>query len=350
MSQRTRNLLPIGRPVSRVDGRLKVTGAARYAAEFKHQDLTYGVLVMSTIANGRIKSIDTKAAERAPGVVAVITHSNAPKLRFPDRIIGPDRVVDDGVAPWVGRALPVLQGDTIYFDSQPIGVVVAETLEQAEYAATLVNVSYEEKPPATSLAAEISRAFPPQEGLVKEPPLGRFADYVRGDAQALSKAEVVSDQTYTIPIEHHNPMELLSTIAQWSGNKLTVHDKTQWVGNVQEHLAMVFSLPAADVHVINPFVGGAFGSSLRPWSHPVVAAIAARAVQRPVKLVLTRKQMFTSHGHRPYTVQRVALGAGKDGKLTAIVHEGHAQTSLYEENTEADRDRRRRRDYLTSVF
>jgi xanthine dehydrogenase YagR molybdenum-binding subunit len=335
MSQRPANILPIGRPVSRVDGRLKVTGAARYAAEFKHQDLTHGVLVMSTIANGRIRSMDTKASERAPGVLAVITHLNAPRLRFPERVIGPNRVVDDGVAPWVGRALPVLQSDAIYFDRQPIGIVVAETLEQAEYAATLVSVGYEERPPVTSLEAEISRGFPPQEGLLKEPPLGRFADYVRGDPQALSKAEVVSDQTYTIPIEHHNPMELLSTIAQWTGNKLTVHDKTQWVGNVQEHLALVFGLPQADVHVVSPFVGGAFGSSLRPWSHPVVAAIAARAVRRPVKLVVTRKQMFTSHGHRPYTVQRVALGAGKDGKLTAIVHEGHAQTSLYEENTEA---------------
>ena len=282
MSQRPGNLLPIGRPVSRVDGRLKVTGAARYAAEFKHQDVTHGALVMSTIANGRIKSIDTKAAERAPGVLAVVTHLNAPRLRFPERVIGPDRVVDDGVAPWVGRSLPVFQSDAIYFDGQPIGIVVAETLEQAEYAATLVNVSYEERPAATSLEAEISRAFPPQEGLAKEPPLGRFADYVRGDPQALSKAEVVSDQTYTIPIEHHNPMELLSTIAQWSGNKLTVHDKTQWVGNVQDHLALVFGLPLADVHVVSPFVGGAFGSSLRPWSLPVIAAIAARAVRRPV--------------------------------------------------------------------
>lgn len=332
MSQR---LAPIGKPVSRVDGRLKVTGAARYAAEFKQQDVSHGVLVMSTIANGRIKSIDTKAAERAPGVLGVVTHLNAPKLNFPERTMGPNRVSDDGVAPWVGRSLPVLQSDTIYFNAQPIGIVVAETLEQAEYAATLVQVTYEERPPVTSLEAEVSRAFPPQEGAVKEPPLGRYADYTRGDPQALSKAEVSIDQTYTIPIEHHSPMELLSTIAQWTGNKLTVHDKTQWVPNVQEHLAMVFNIPLADVHVISPFVGGAFGSSLRVWSHPVVAAMAARAVRRPVKLVVTRKQMFTSHGHRPYTVQRVALGASKDGKLTAIVHEGYAQTSLYEENTEA---------------
>ena len=332
MSERPAN---VGKPVSRVDGRLKVTGGARYAAEFKTPDVAHGVLVMSTIANGRIKSIDMKAAERAPGVLSVITHLNAPRLNFPERVMGPNRVVDDGVAPWVGRSLPVLQSDAIYFNGQPIGVVVAETLEQAEYAATLVQVTYEERPPVTSLEAEISRAFPAQEGLVKEPPMGRFADYSRGDTQALSKAEVSIDETYTIPIEHHNPIELFGTIAQWTGNKLTVNDKTQWVPNVQEHLAMVFNLPLPDVRVLSPFVGGAFGSALRPWSHVVVAAVAARAVRRPVKLVVTRKQMFTSHGHRPYTVQRVALGASKDGKLTAIVHEGYGQTSVYEENTEA---------------
>jgi xanthine dehydrogenase YagR molybdenum-binding subunit len=165
--------------------------------------------------------------------------------------------------------------------------------------------------------------------------MGRFADVVRGDPAALSKAEVAIDETYTIPIEHHNPMELLSTIAEWSGNKLTLHDKTQWVSNTQRHVALVFGLDEEDVHVICPFVGGGFGSSLRPWSHPTVAAMAARAVSRPVKLVVQRSQMFSSHGHRPYTIQRVALGANRDGKLTAIVHEGYAQTSLYEENTEA---------------
>ncbi|HZE72645.1 MAG TPA: xanthine dehydrogenase family protein molybdopterin-binding subunit [Pyrinomonadaceae bacterium] len=339
MSQRMSNVPLIGKPVERVDGRLKVTGGARYAAEFKHTGMTYGALVMSTIANGRIKGIDSKDAERAPGVLAVITHLNAPRLRFPERRVGMDpRLVDDHVAPLVGQSLPVLQGPTIYFNSQPVAVVVAETLEQAEYATTLVKVTYGEEKPITSVEAEMARAFPPQEGLGKDPQTGRqpdrAADVVRGDPQALSKAEVVVDETYTIPIEHHNPMELLSTIAEWKGGKLTVHDKTQWVPNVQGYLAIVFGLPEEDVHVISPFVGGAFGSSLRPWSHPVVAAMAARVVKRPVKLVVTRKQMFSSHGHRPYTVQRVALGAGKDGRLTAIVHEGYAQTSLYEENTE----------------
>jgi xanthine dehydrogenase YagR molybdenum-binding subunit len=316
----------IGKPIDRVDGRLKVTGGARYSAEFKQAGLTYAALVMSTIANGRITGIDSQAAEKQPGVVAVISHLNAPRLPFPEKRLGTD--------PIYGRTLRVLQEDTIYFNSQPVAVVVAETLEQAEHAATLVRVTYEEKKPATSLEAQIAQAFPPQEGLGPKPPLERLADYTRGDAQALSKAEVSVDETYTIPMEHHNPMELLVTMAEWSGNKLTVHDKTQWVTNVQDHLATVFGIPQADVHVICPFVGGAFGSSLRPWSHPVVAAMAAQVVKRPVKLMLTRQQMFTSHGHRPYTVQRVALGANKQGQLTAIVQEGTAQTSIYEENTE----------------
>lgn len=321
----------IGKPVERVDGRLKVTGAARYAAEFKTANLTHGVLVMSTVASGRIRSIDTKAALNAPGVLAVITHQNAPRLNFPER----PKTNDDHVAPVFGRSLPVLQDTTIYFNGQPIAVVVAENLEQAEYAATLVRVDYDESKHVTSVEDEMARAFPPQEGLLKEPPTGRPADVVRGDPDALSKAQVVVDETYTIPIEHHNPMELLSTIAEWSGNKLTLHDKTQWVPNTQAHVALVFGLREEDVHVISPFVGGAFGSSLRPWSHPIVAAMAARAVRRPVKLVVKRSQMFSSHGHRPYTIQRMALGANQNGQLTAIVHEGYAQTSLYEENTEA---------------
>ncbi|HKR14886.1 MAG TPA: xanthine dehydrogenase family protein molybdopterin-binding subunit [Pyrinomonadaceae bacterium] len=329
MSQTAKSL--IGKPVERVDGRLKVTGGARYAAEFKTANLAHAVLVMSTIANGSIRSLDTRAAKSAPGVLEVITHLNAPRLRFPER----PQTNDDYVAPVFGRSLPVLQDKTIYFNGQPIAVVIAETLEQAEYAATLVQVDYDERKPVTNVEAEMARAFPPREGLMKEPPTGRPADYMRGDPNALSKAEVSVDETYTIPIEHHNPMELLSTIAEWSGNKLTLHDKTQWVPNTQMHVAMVFGIPEQNVRVISPFVGGAFGSSLRPWSHPIVAAMAARAVGRPVKLVVARKQMFTSHGHRPYTIQRVALGARRDGRLTAIVHEGYAQTSLYEENTES---------------
>src|SRR5439155_24203259 len=193
------------------------------------------------IASGRITGIDARAAEAQPGVLAVITHLNAPRLRFPERRLGMDpRLVDDHTAPAFGRTLPVLQDDTIYFNGQPVAVVVAETLEQAEYAATLVRVTYDEQPPVTSVEAELARAFPPQEGLGPNPPTGRPADVVRGDPDALSKAEVVVDETYTIPIEHHNPMEPHATIAEWTGDRLTLHDKTQWVPNVREHVASVF--------------------------------------------------------------------------------------------------------------
>jgi xanthine dehydrogenase YagR molybdenum-binding subunit len=330
MSARTSDATLIGRPVDRVDGRLKVTGEARYAAEWRREHIAYAVLVMSTIANGRIRTMDMRPALDQPGVLAVITHLNAPRLPFPEHRLETD--------PVFGRTLRVLQDDTIYFDGQPVAVVVADTLEQAEYAASLVKVVYDSRAPVTSVEAEMDRAFPPREGLGTDPRTGqeptRAADVVRGDPGALSKAEVVIDEIYTIPIEHHNPMELHATIAEWRDGKLTVHDKTQWVPNVQEHLADVFGIRVEDVRVICPYIGGAFGSALRPWSHPVVAAMAAQVVGRPVKLMLTRRQMFTSHGHRPYTVQRIALGASRNGQLTAIVHEGTAQTSEYEENTE----------------
>src|SRR5262249_47572276 len=158
---------------------------------------------------------------------------------------------------------------------------------EAEYAATLVRIAYDERSPVTSVEAEMQQAFPPQPGL------GGPADVVRGDPQALASAEVSIDETYTIPIEHHNPMEPHATIAEWTCDRLTLHDKTQWVPNVRQQIAAVFGLPEENVRVICPFVGGGFGSGLRPWSHPIVAAMAARVVQRPVKLVLARRQMFS---------------------------------------------------------
>src|SRR5262249_6095098 len=166
-----------------------------------------------------------------------------------------------------------------------------ETLEQAEYAATLVRATYEAQPPVTGVEAQLERTFPPQEGLGPNPPMGRPADVVRGDPEALGKAEVRVGETYTIPIEHHNPMEPHATIAEWDASgRLTLHDKTQWVSNVHEQIASVFGIPQEDVRVVCPFVGGAFGSALRTWSHPIVAALAARVVGRPVKLVLSRRQ------------------------------------------------------------
>lgn len=314
----------VGKPLNRVTGPLKVTGLAQYTAD-PIDNVTYGVMVMSTIANGRITDIDTNAAEAAPGVLAIVTHQNAPKLPFRKPEEAP------AVDPIVGEHLRVLQSDRIYFSRQPIGVVVADTLERATHAASLVQVRYSEQDPQTSLEVEMERAFPPAEAEQG----GRAADVVWGDPEAaFAAAPVRIDGNYTIPAEHHNPIEPHATIAAWEGDRLTLYDKTQWPYNVRDHVALTFGMPPENIHVVCPFVGGAFGTALRAWPHILVAAMAAQQVGRPVKLVLKREQMFGTTGHRPYTVQRVALGASQEGRLSAIIHEGTAATSRYEQFTE----------------
>ena len=230
------------------------------------------------------------------------------------------------------RRTPPLQDDLVRHNGQHIGVVVAETFEQATHAADLVRVAYEEEPAATALDAALPHAFPVTEGNEGG---GTPAAYRRGDpARALAEAPVTVDETYVIARENHNPIELHATIAAWEGDRLTLHDKTQWPGNVRSYIALTFGIPEEDVRVVSPFVGGAFGSALRTWPHVVLAAMAARQVGRPVKIVLTRRQMYTSVGCRPHTVQRVALGAGRDGRLVATLHDATAETSSYEEYTE----------------
>lgn len=318
----------IGRPVSRVDGRLKVTGGARYAAEFDPgPNLAYAVIVDSAIPSGRITDIDAAAAEGAPGVLRVITHLNAPRL--------PYRKHKGFIDPAVGERLHVFQDDRVRFNGQPIGAVVAESFEQALHAASLVRVTYAEEAAVTDFEAAFRTARPPRQnesdtGEVEPPKTSR------GDAAAaLAAVEVRVEADYWIPREHHNPMELHATIASWDGDRVTLWDKTQWVNNTADEIAAVFGIPSENVRVISPFVGGAFGSALRTWPHVTVAALAARELERPVKIVLTRRQMYYGTGFRPATHQRVALGASRDGRLTAIRHEATAETSTYEEFTEA---------------
>jgi xanthine dehydrogenase YagR molybdenum-binding subunit len=315
----------IGKPVSRVDGRQKVTGIATYAAEFDIPGQAHGAIVRSTVANGRIASIDSSTAERAPGVIAVVTHRNAPKLPY-----RPHRAFVD---PDVGERLHVLQGDRISHQGQPVALVVAETLEQAVHAASLVRLSYTEEAGAT----DISRAAPAMptsqqtDQGERRPPQSR-----RGDPEgALAGAEVKFEATYIIPRENHNPIEMHATIAAWQGDRLTLWDKTQWVYNVAEEIAAVFGVPAENVRVISPFVGGAFGSGLRTWPHVTLAALGARVARRPVKVMLSRREMYYGVGYRPHTVQRVALGASREGRLTALVHDAHQETSTYEEYSES---------------
>jgi xanthine dehydrogenase YagR molybdenum-binding subunit len=312
----------IGQSVSRVDGRQKVTGRATYAAEFDQPRQAHGAVVRSTVARGRIASIDSAAAERAPGVVAVLTLRNAPRLAY-----RPHKAVVD---PAVGERLPVLQDDRVSHQGQPIALVIADTLEQANHAATLVRVTYAPET-ATTDVARIEPVLPtPQEQG------GRPAETRRGDPEgALAAAEVKVDQTYVIPRENHNPIEMHATIAAWEGDRLTLWDKTQWVHNTADEIAAVFGIPAQNIRVVSPFVGGAFGSGLRTWPHVTLAALGARVVERPVKVMLSRREMYYSVGYRPHTVQRVALGASRNGRLAAIVHDGYQETSTYEEFTEA---------------
>jgi xanthine dehydrogenase YagR molybdenum-binding subunit len=317
----------IGRPLPRVDGRAKVTGAARYAADFNQQGQVYAVIVSSTVGLGRVTGIESSQVEGMPGVVAVITHRNAPRLPY-----GPHKGFID---PATGERLHVLQDDHVRFHGQPVALVVADTLDRAERAAAALQVTYEAERPI------VDPSDPEAQAIVPEAAHGE-ADKQRGDADgALARAPVKVDATYDMARENHNPMEPHATVAAWNGDRLTLWSKSQYVLNEQAEIAAIFGIPVENVQVICPFIGGAFGTSLRTWPHVTLAAIAARQVKRPVKLVLTRKQMFFTTGHRPRTVQRVALGATEGGKLTSLIHEGTGETSRYEQYVEALRLRDR---------
>jgi len=305
----------VGAPLDRVDGRLKVTGGARYAAEFAVPNLAHGVIITSTIAKGRVRSMDTSAAERAPGVIKVLTPMNAPRL--------PGAKVTSGRAM---RVPTLLQDDLVRYNGQPIGVVVADTWEHAREAADLVRVTYDvEKPVLDWSKAPLNR---PED----VHPLGGERLIQRGDlSQGLAAAAVTIDHTYITPLENHNPMEVHSTIAQWNGDSLVLYESTQGITSVRNTVARHFGLTPDKVRVVAYFTGGGFGSKGGPWSHESLSALAAREVGRPVKLVLTRRQMFGPVGGRPRTEQRVTLGASKEGVLTAIRHHSKSTTSTIED-------------------
>ncbi len=319
----------IGKPIVRVEGRQKVTGSAKYAAEFFPPNSTYAAIVESTVPSGFITTINTTNAEKAPGVLLVLTHLNADKLPYQSPKEKP------AVDPVSGEQLHILQDDKIKFNGQPIGLVVAETQEQADYAASLVHVTYNEYlNPQTRFDAKQS-----QPASAEAAKRGRGPEWKQGDAdKAFADAEVQIDETYIQPREHHNAMEPHATVAHWEGDHLTMWTKTQWVGNERDAIALVFGIPPENIRVINPFIGGAFGSALRTWPHVTLAVMAARKTGRPVKLELTRRQLFYSVGFRAYAEQRVALGADNDGHLTALIHEATAQTSTYEEFADATLD------------
>ena len=315
----------VGASFPRVDGPAKVTGAATYAAEFHPDGLAYAATHDSTIPAGRITAIDTGAAGHAPGVLLVLTHLDAERLPYQTPVERP------AVDPVTGEQFRVLQDAVILFSGQPVALVVAATQAQALYAASLVRVSYEADPtPRVRFDPELAK--PTSETAAQK---GRGPETKRGDPDAAYVAAPIRiDATYLTAREQHNAMEPHATVAQWQGERLTLWSKTQWVGNERDEIARRFGIAPEDVRVINPFVGGAFGSALRTWPHVTLAAMGARRAGRPVRLELTRRQLSTAIGFRPETRQRVALGAELDGRLTAMIHEVTGQTSTYEEFAE----------------
>ncbi len=292
---------------NRVDGVLKVTGKAKYIAEWKFPNLAYGYLVHSTIAKGKIRAIDTGESEKQAGVIKVLTHLNTPKFAKAE----------------TDRPHRPLHNADILFSGQAIGLVVAETFEQARYAASLVKVEYDKETPNTDVQKLQDKAI-----AVRPRPDRGNPD------EAFANSPVKIEAEYTIPIEHHNAMELHASVANWENNKLTIYDKTQGVNGVRGYLAGIFGIPPADIVVLAPFVGGGFGAGLRPSPNTYLTPLAAREIKRPVKLVYSRRQVFTAHGYRPYSIQNIKMSADRSGRLTAIIHESVNNSSTNEDSAE----------------
>jgi xanthine dehydrogenase YagR molybdenum-binding subunit len=322
MMQQTEPLPPAQQLDHRYDGVAKVTGKAKYAAEFSEpfprKDLVYAFLVQATIPSGSITAIDQRIAERAPGVLAVLTPFNAPKLPAAQQ------------QQPATRRLSLLQDTNVYYSGEPIAVVVASSLDEARQAARLLKITYNETPAKLNFLERLGDARPPKN------PGRNPAVKVRGNlSAALAKATVIVDETYITPIQNHNPMEPHATIAWWEGENLNVYDSTQSITGDRQSLARALNLQLENVRVQCPYTGGGFGCKGTMWSHVPLAAMAAKIVQRPVKLALDRGQMFGPVGARPSTVNKIKLAAGADGKLLAIQHDAIINTSLMAEFIES---------------
>jgi xanthine dehydrogenase YagR molybdenum-binding subunit len=296
-----------GTGVDRVDGRLKVTGAAHYPSDFRLPDMAHAALVRSTIAAGTIARLDAARAAAMPGVLAVITHQNADRLRKARRnLIFPPPP-------------PPLQDAKISYHGQYVAMVVAETRQQAAAAARLIEVTYDRAEPVLT----------PEDPAAKPRSNPYFIDMKRGNPKAaMAAAAVTMEGTFTTPAQTHNPLGPFTTMAHWDGDTLTVYDSTQNPFHVRAVLAASFGLAEEKVRVLSPYVGGGFGAGLRSWPHSILAALAARTVKRPVQLSLTRPEMFTGIGRRPSTVQHLKIAATRDGKLVAIDHESTSTASM----------------------
>src|SRR5882757_3106943 len=290
----------VGKPLDRVDGPLKVTGGARYAYEMRQDSVLYGFVVEASIGKGRIKSIDTQAAERAPGVALVLTHRNAPAQGG-----GNHR-----------EAHPVLTGSQVMYYGQPVAFVIAESFEQARAAAYLVDVKYDRSSGRYALRTNL------KEARIPKPSDAPSADSAVGDfASAFANAPVQLDATYSTPLQSHAMMEPHATLALWDGDKLILHTANQMLNQGQLAIAKTLQIPAENVRLISPFIGGGFGGKLWVNADAILAAIASRQLKRPVKTALTRQQIFHVTTHRSNTVQRVRLGTDREGRILAIGHD-----------------------------
>ncbi len=299
----------IGAPISRIDGRLKVQGRAKFAAEFPLEHMVYAAVAFSTVPKGRIAALETGAAEAAPGVVLVMTYRNAPRMQNMPLFMTAEKAAG-------GDNLPVMQDDRIHWNGQPIAVVLAETQEQADHAKSLIHATYETEPAITSFAGAKAHGTDP--GMFMGQPLKQEI----GDAEAaLATAPVKVDVEYTTPRHTHNAIEPHATTLAWHDDALMVHDASQAVAHTAWSLAHIFGIDEKQVHVTSPYVGGGFGSKTL-WQHQVLGAAAAKLSGRPVRIALSREGVYRMVGGRTVTEQRLAIGAGADGRFTAIIHTG----------------------------
>jgi xanthine dehydrogenase YagR molybdenum-binding subunit len=312
-----------GKPINRVDGRLKVTGTASYSAEFQIPDLAYGVVITSTITKGHINQIDTTTAMKLPGVINVLTYKNSLNLHFPQGS-------DPGSGKYAEKDLLPLQSDRIFYDGQAIAVVIAETFEKAEQAASLIKISYTPEEALIHLEKNLGKAYAPKSGLG-----GQQLKQKRGDPeQAMQTAQIKINRTYTTPVYHHNAMEPHATIAQWNGDELMVYDSTQSVYGSRNLLSNMLGVPQEKIRLVSLYIGGGFGSKGFSWPNTVMTCMAAKLVNRPVKLVLSRQQMFSTAGRRTQTIQQIQLGSDTVGKLSTLKHDTTSESSFVDEFTE----------------
>jgi xanthine dehydrogenase YagR molybdenum-binding subunit len=307
----------VGQPISRADGRLKVTGGARYTADIPLAGAAHAAIVHGTVASGRTVSIDTTAAEKAPGVLAVLTHRNMPRMNPTPK-------------PWShlhphGQSYLPLQDDKIHYAGQPIALVVASTLDQASHAGTLIRVEYEARPPVVFGPQTAKEAVDPPQFLW--PVASSVGDANRGIAAGAVKIE----QTYTTSDRHHNQMEPHATTAVWDADgTLTLYETTQHIFGTKELVSIVLGIPPAKINVVSHFLGGGFGGKAYVWPHTLLAALAAKVSNRPVRVQLTRAQMYSMVGHQAATIQTIALGSDRNGKLTGIRHDSISPTPVFD--------------------